>query len=104
MGIGLNEAELAANPSLHERRVADLNASPALPYDDDSFDAVICSLSVEYLTQPLEIAREIARVLTPGGVAIFTFSNRYFPTKVIAPPSFSRRRRRHRHAAAAALS
>ena len=96
MGIGLNEAELDANPSLHERRVADLNASPALPYDDDSFDAVICSLSVEYLTQPLEIAREIARVLTPGGVAIFTFSNRYFPTKVTAPLP-------HSPAAAAAL-
>ena len=89
--VGMNHAELSANPALHDFHVIDLNKSPAAqeltsllaPYADASFDAVICSVSVDYLTQPLEVFREIERVLVPGGKAIMTWSNRMFPTKAI---------------------
>merc|ERR1712194_577631 len=41
-------------------------------------------VSVDYLTKPLEIFREMHRVLRPGGISIMSFSNRCFPTKAIA--------------------
>jgi SAM-dependent methyltransferase len=82
-GFGMNRDELSANPRLTDVRVHDLNESPEIPAPDGSFDAVICSLSVEYLTRPFEVFRDIARVLRPGGQCVITFSNRWFPTKAI---------------------
>ena len=80
---GMNGAELAANPMAHEWTVQDLNATPVLPFDDDSFDAVTCCVSVDYLTRPLDVFAEVARVLRSGGRFVCTFSNRCFPTKAI---------------------
>jgi SAM-dependent methyltransferase len=82
-GLGLNEQELAKNPRLDARVIHDLNESPVLPFDDQAFDLVICTASVEYLTRPIEVFRDVARVLRPGGVFINTFSNRWFPPKAI---------------------
>jgi len=82
--VGMNEAELARNPGLHDYHVADLNEKPSLAmYADNSFDAVFCSVSVDYLSQPLVVFSEIRRVLRPGGLVVFTWSNRMFPTKAI---------------------
>ena len=61
----------------------DLNADPRLPFADDSFDDVVCCVSVDYLVQPVEVFRDVARVLRPGGRFVCTFSNRCFPTKAI---------------------
>jgi SAM-dependent methyltransferase/FKBP-type peptidyl-prolyl cis-trans isomerase 2 len=82
-GLGMNRDELDANPILTERVVQDLNQIPALPFPDAAFDAVVCTVSVEYLTQPFAVFREVARVLAPRGRFIVTFSNRWFPPKVI---------------------
>ncbi|HEX9950615.1 MAG TPA: methyltransferase domain-containing protein [Rubricoccaceae bacterium] len=88
-GLGMNAAELAANPALTERIVQNLNTDPRLPYADASFDAVLICVSVQYLTQPVEVFAEIARVLRPGsaerpgGALVVTFSNRCFPTKAV---------------------
>jgi hypothetical protein len=51
-GLGLNEQEMNRNKQLSDFVVHDLNENPTLPIDDVAFDAVVCSLSVEYLTQP----------------------------------------------------
>jgi SAM-dependent methyltransferase len=83
-GLGMNAAELAANPRLDAWAVADLNAAPALPSPDASFDAVLCAVSVQYLTRPVEVFRECARVLRPGGKLVIATSHRLFPTKAIA--------------------
>lgn len=83
VGLGMNAEELAANPLLGERLVHDLNLEPRLPFEDQRFDAVVCTVSVEYLTRPLEVFTEVRRVLRPGGRFIVTFSNRWFPPKVI---------------------
>ena len=61
----------------------DLNVDPLLPFERDRFDAVTCCVSVDYLVRPLEVFREVQRVLAPGGVFVCTFSNRCFPTKAI---------------------
>ena len=36
-GLGMNQAELDANPRLHERIVQNLNIKPELPWQDGSF-------------------------------------------------------------------
>ncbi len=84
VGLGMNAAELAANSRLSERCVHDLNTDPALPFADASFDAVLCAVSVQYLTRPIEVFREVARVLRPGGKLAIATSHRMFPTKAIA--------------------
>jgi len=83
VALGLNFLELIANPSKTEWKVQDLNAEPTLPYADESFDLVTNSLSVDYVTQPLRLFDEMARVLKPGGLACMAFTNRCFPTKVV---------------------
>ena len=82
-GLGMNAEELAENPQLTEWVVHDLNADPVLPYGDGEFDVVTIAVSVQYLTRPLEVFREIGRVLRPGGGCIVSFSNRCFPTKAV---------------------
>ena len=82
-GLGLNREELAQNPRLSDYVVHDLNDNPVLPFGNQEFEAVICTVSVEYLTHPGEIFREVARILKPGGIFIHTFSNRWFPPKVV---------------------
>ena len=81
--LGMNAAELAANPMATERVVQDLNLDPVLPFPDASFDAALCCVSVDYLTRPVEVLAETARVLRPRAPVVLTFSNRCFPTKAV---------------------
>ncbi len=80
---GMNPAELASNQLADEWWVQDLNAHPVMPRADAEFSAVTCCVSVDYLTRPLDVFAEAARVLRPDGVFVCTFSNRCFPTKAI---------------------
>jgi hypothetical protein len=82
-GHGLNAEELAKNPRLNHYFVQNLNENPAIPLPDQDFDAVINCVSVQYLQYPEAIFSEIHRILKPGGVAIFSFSNRMFFQKAI---------------------
>ncbi len=81
--LGMNEQELAANEQASAWVVHDLNADPVLPFPDSNFDHATCCVSVDYLTRPIDVFREVARVLRPGGLFVCTFSNRLFPTKAI---------------------
>lgn len=83
IGLGMNAAEMQANPQLTRFLVHDLNKLPQLPFSNGYFDAVINTVSVQYLTQPVAVFREVARVLRPGGVHIVIFSDRMFPTKAV---------------------
>jgi len=83
VGHGLNADELGANDALDRWFCQDLNADPQLHPDDGAFDAVLCALSVQYLTYPGAIFREFHRVLAPRGVLVVSFSNRMFPTKAV---------------------
>ncbi len=81
--LGMNANELEANEAASDHVVQDLNVDPTLPFGGDSFDGATCCVSVDYLTKPLEVFAEVARVTRPGGVFVCTFSNRCFPTKAI---------------------
>lgn len=83
VALGLNYLELIANPSKTEYKVQDLNAEPTLPFGDAEFDLITNSLSVDYMTQPLELFGEMHRVLKPGGYACMAFTNRCFPSKIV---------------------
>jgi len=86
LGVGMNAEELKANSQLTDFLVQDLNKQPFLTnIESESFEMVLMSCSVDYLTQPRILFSEIYRVLRPnGGTAIITFSNRYFKEKVVA--------------------
>ncbi len=81
--LGMNADELAANPQAAATVVHDLNREPRLPFEDASFDAAVCCVSVDYLTRPVDVFADVARVVRPGGPFVCAFSNRCFPTKVI---------------------
>lgn len=82
-GLGMNREELEANPRLRLRLLHDLNEVPALPVGNDGFDLALCTASVEYLTHPHAVFQDLVRVLRPGGRFVVSFSDRWFPTKVI---------------------
>lgn len=84
VGLGMNAAEMADNPQVDAYVVHNLNTKPTLPLGEAEFDAAICTVSVQYMTKPIETFREVNRVLKPGGVFVVSFSNRCFPTKAIA--------------------
>jgi hypothetical protein len=83
-GLGMNAQELDRNAQLAQCLVHDLNRGPLLPFADDTFDAAVCTASIEYLTRPVEVLREAGRVLKPGAPLVISFSDRWFPTKAIA--------------------
>ena len=83
-GLGMSAAEMADNPQLSSFVVHDVNREPRLPFDDASFDAVVCAVSVQYLIRPVEVFTDVRRVLRAGGPVVVSFSNRCFPTKAVA--------------------
>jgi ubiquinone/menaquinone biosynthesis C-methylase UbiE len=84
VGLGLNAEEMADNPQLTSHVVHDLNQRARLPFGDDAFDGAMCAVSIQYVTHPLRILREVWRVLRPGAPFVVSFSNRCFPTKAVA--------------------
>jgi len=83
IGLGLNKQELMKNKDLYDYVIHDLNFDFQLPFIENEFDAVICTSSIEYLIKPLEVTKEVVRVVKPGGVFITTFSDRWFNGKEI---------------------
>ena len=84
VGHGMNMQELQANPRLDRRFVQNLNENQVLPLEDASMDAVCICVGVQYLQHPVEVLREVARVLRPDGLVVISYSNRCFPTKAVA--------------------
>jgi Methyltransferase domain len=82
---GISEAELSLNDQVSDNcfKASNLNVDPVLPFPDASFDVVTCVVSIDYLIHPIEVLKEVARVLKPGGQLIVSQSNRCFPTKAI---------------------
>ncbi len=82
-GLGMSREELVVNPVLSDFVVQNLNLNPILPYIDAEFDAAVICVSVQYLTNPVAVMRELGRVAKTNAPLIITFSNRCFPTKAV---------------------
>ncbi|CAK8998050.1 Hypothetical protein SCF082_LOCUS5467 [Durusdinium trenchii] len=81
---GMNQLELLANSRASERFTRNFNEDPSLSnLPSNSFDAVLMTVSIQYMQRPVELLKEAARVLKPGGQLIVSFSNRMFFTKAI---------------------
>lgn len=85
IGLGMNTEEMADNPQLYRFQVQDLNRKRRFPFGKNpDFDGAMCAVSIQYLTHPICVFREVHRVLSPRAPFIVTFSNRCFPPKAIA--------------------
>ncbi len=83
VGLGMNAEEMSDNPELDEFVVHDLNRDPELPFVERAFDGAMLTVSVQYLTRPIEVFRSIARCLRPAAPFIVVVSHRCFPTKAV---------------------
>jgi SAM-dependent methyltransferase len=59
-------------PAWQRRAQTVAAAGERLPFADSSFDVVLCDNVVDHAESPAQIARELARVLAPGGLLYFT--------------------------------
>jgi len=84
VGLGMNRVEMENNPALTEVVVHNLNEKPELPFTEGEFDGAVVTVSIQYLINPWETFRGVAKVLKPRAPFIVSFSNRMFPTKAVA--------------------
>jgi 2-polyprenyl-3-methyl-5-hydroxy-6-metoxy-1,4-benzoquinol methylase len=73
MDVGEQLLAEVAKKCASERVVGDLLA---LPFDDESFDFVICTEVIEHTVEPRIAVAELARVLRPSGILVLTTPNR----------------------------
>ena len=80
-GIDINEHAIsAADKMVHDRgletqaQFLQVDASLPLPFDDGTFDAIICIDAIIHLSDRPSVLSEWHRVLRDGGVALFTDS------------------------------
>lgn len=64
VGIDISEVALARNSSIDERVLGDIQR---YPFPAESFDLVVCHDVLEHLEDPVAAARNLARVVKPGG-------------------------------------
>jgi SAM-dependent methyltransferase len=83
IGLGMNEVELRCNERLDAYVIQNLNTHPAQPFGEAEFDGAGICVSIDYLTRPVEVLRDVGRVLKVGAPLVITFSNRCFPTKAV---------------------
>jgi SAM-dependent methyltransferase len=70
--IDVARERLGAEAELH------VGSGEHLPFADDSFEYVTCLGSLEHFTDPLQGAREMARVMRPDGTALVLVPNLFF--------------------------
>lgn len=96
-GMGMNKAELEANPVLNSGRLLiDLNSNPDVASalrangaigeaetEAELLDASTCVVSIDYLTDPVSVLHSVREATKQGGSVHLTISNRCFPTKAM---------------------
>jgi 2-polyprenyl-3-methyl-5-hydroxy-6-metoxy-1,4-benzoquinol methylase len=75
LGVDLTDAMLAiAKERTQQRNISNLTFRAAdaqhLPFENSSFDVVVCRLALHHLQNPLTVLREMARVCRPQGTVL----------------------------------
>ena len=76
--------EMQENYQLDDAVIHDINATQALPFREGVFDAVVVTVSVQYITRPLDVFKEVNRILKTGSKFHVIYSNRMFQTKAVS--------------------
>jgi SAM-dependent methyltransferase len=86
LSVGCGARPLNALLSQHGCSTATVGEShlPALPFEPASFDAALLIGVLDHLAEPYRAARELRRVLRPGGVLLATAANdRYWRRRIV---------------------
>jgi 2-polyprenyl-3-methyl-5-hydroxy-6-metoxy-1,4-benzoquinol methylase len=70
--FGLDIADSAVSAVIEKGMQAQTAALPDIPYPDQTFDAVVCTETLEHVTDDKGTIRSIVRVLKPGGVLVLS--------------------------------
>lgn len=68
--LAVHYAELF--PRWQRRALTISAAGESLPFQDDSFDVVLCDNVVDHAENPRQIVKELVRILRPGGLLYFS--------------------------------
>ena len=86
----MNADELGRNGVLNKWVVGDLNEDPKVKLPGSTaqqatgtVDASTCTVSIDYLTKPVDVLKSIREQTNPGGTVHLAISNRCFPTKAV---------------------
>lgn len=75
------DPRVAENPYLDDARTG---FGESIPYPANTFDVVFADNVLEHLEQPIDVFREISRVLKPGGKLLVKTPNRWHYVPIIA--------------------
>lgn len=80
-GIDINEKYLKIAKNINQDKRVKIKKSNIykLPYENNSFDLIICSEVLEHLKDDKKALKELHRVLKPNGKLIITVPNLNFP-------------------------
>ena len=76
------DPEVLRNPEVDEAYV--INADQTLPFEDNTFDAVLCDWVLEHVATPNKFLREVYRVLKKGGAFFFRTPNSWHYVALVA--------------------
>jgi ubiquinone/menaquinone biosynthesis C-methylase UbiE len=76
------DPEVLRNPELDEAHV--VASDDPLPFEDNTFDAVVCDWVLEHVSSPNKFLREVYRVLKKGGTFFFRTPNSWHYVAIVA--------------------
>jgi SAM-dependent methyltransferase len=78
VGIDIDEGAISHAQQTFRKENLEFRVADALnlPFDDASFDVVICSHVYEHVPDPVKMFDEIHRILRPDGICYFSAGNR----------------------------
>jgi len=80
VGVDVEFSALSGNILVKRKAVADAGA---LPFENASFDLVVCESVLEHLLTPDKFLQEAYRILQPGGRLMILTSGRWHPFMII---------------------
>lgn len=75
LGFDIKNVDIEVEKETDENFFFDLNCDKDLPFEENSFDVVLCQEVIEHIENPWRLFRQVYRVLKPGGLMMVTTPN-----------------------------